>query len=466
MLHRTYTTLPVFLLLTLISGIPATRALAQDEPESADRIIAIVGRNRIILQSEIEQQAVQQKMQNPNFNDTEKCFMLQQAIIQKMLVEQADRDSVMVSDEDVEGTLDNKLRWFIQQYGSKERMEEAAGKTIYQIKEEFRDAIREQMVAEKMQGEVLDNVKVTPAEITAFYSKIPKDSLPFFPASVEVGQIVIDPPIEHEMDENAHARLEQIRKDIVENGKSFETEAIINSDDPGSRDNGGLIEGVTRNGGFAPEFAAATFKLQNGEISPIIKTKFGYHIIQMVNRKGDEADVRHILIRPEVVSADFQKAMNILDSVRTLLVTGKMSFAEAVGKFSTDEAAKRNGGMIADPYNGNTLLDMTKLDPAMVLLLDSMKIGDYSTPQIFMTDQHDKSCRIVMLRNRSAPHKANLQEDYSRIMEVALSQKKQTKMLQWVKDKMGSIYLKIYPPYNSCNCFADWHLPGDAVTGK
>lgn len=430
--------------------------------QSADKIIAVVGKNRIILQSELEIDLLQAKQQNPTINDSMKCYILQQKILQKMLLEQAERDSVMVNDEDVEGQIDNRLRYFVQLYGSKEKLEQMSGKTIYQIKEENRELIRDQMVSEKLQGTILENVKISPAEVDAFFNKIPVDSLPFFPATVEVGQIVIDPPVSKEMNDYAYQRLEGIRKQIADGTISFEHAAEINSDDPGSRDNGGRYDGVTRNGSWAPEFVAATFKLQNGDISPIIKTKFGYHIIQMIQRRGDEADIRHILIKPEVTSIDIQTALTRLDSIRNLVVTGKMTFPEAVGRYSTDEAAKRTGGMIADPNTGNTSLDMTKLDGAMVLMLDTMKQGDYSAPHIFLTDAHDKSCRIVYLRTRTTPHKANLRDDYSRLQEVALVQKKTQKMDQWVKSKLPTFYLWIAPEYRDCNSMKNWYAHGDS----
>ena len=424
--------------------------------ESADKIIAIVGKNRIILQSDLEIQAAQSKAQDPNYNDSDKCAILQQMIMQKMLMEQAERDSVRVSDEDVDGQLDNRLRYFTQLYGSKEKLEKVSGKTIYQLKEDYRDIIKDQMLAEKVQGTVLENVKITPAEVNDFYKKIPVDSLPFFPATVEVGQIVMDPKVSQEMENYAHEKIEGIRKEIITDGKSFETMAGIYSEDPGSRDNGGRYDGITRNGPWVAEFIAATFKLQNGEISPIVKTKFGYHIIQMINRKGDEADVRHILIKPTVTNGDYQAALVRLDSIRNILVSGKMTFPEAVGKFSTDDAAKRTGGMIADPATGVTELDMSKLDPVMVLLLDSMKQGSFSASHIFVNDQREKSCRIIYLRNRTAPHKANLKEDYGKIQEVALAQKKRMKLQSWVTAKIPTYYLKVDAEYQSCQAIKEW----------
>jgi len=424
---------------------------------SADKIVAIVGRNRIILQSDIDIQAAQIKQQEPaQYSDTVKCVLLQQMILKKMLMEQAERDSVLVSDEEVEGQLNNRLRYFIQLYGSKEKLEQASGKTLYQLKEDNRDIIREDMVSEKMQGEIMQHVKITPAEVEAFYNKIPKDSLPFYPAAVEVGQIVIDPPVSTELDAYAHTKIEDIRNQIVNGGKSFETLAGIYSNDPGSRDNGGRYDDVSRTGAFAPEFLTAAFKLQNGEISPIIKTKFGYHIIQMIQRKGDEADLRHILIRGEVTSGDFKATLAKLDSVRSQLVSGTISFPLAVGKYATDEASKRTGGMIADPQTGNTLLEINKLDPTMVLSIDSLQPGQYAQPQIFFNEAHEKSCRIIYLRSRTAPHKANLKDDYSKIQDVALQQKKAQKMQQWVITKLPTYYLRIDPDYQTCSVLQQW----------
>jgi peptidyl-prolyl cis-trans isomerase SurA len=425
--------------------------------QTLDKIIVKVGKNRIVLMSDLEMQLAQAVQQMPGSSeDSLRCALLHRMILEKMLMEQADRDSVNVSDNDVEGQLDNRIRYFTQVYGSKEKLEQISGKTIYQLKEDYREIIRDQMMGEKVQGTILEHVKITPAEVDAFYKKIPKDSLPLFPSTVEVGQIVIEPPVSLEMEEYAHQKIEDIRKNITSGKMNFETAAGFYSDDPGSRDNGGLYEGVEKNGPFAPEFKAAAFRLQNGEISPIVKTTFGYHIIQMVNRKGDAADLRHILIKPTVTSSDYNKALAKLDSIRKIIVSGKMTFPEAVGKFSTDEGAKRNGGMVSDPATGSTILDETKLDQGMVLMLDTLKEGEYSGAHIYMNEQREKSCRIVYLRNRTAPHAANLKDDYGKIQEVALAQKKQNKLQTWVKSKVSSFYLWIAPEYSNCDLIKDW----------
>lgn len=426
------------------------------QPTKLDNIAAVVGKNRIILQSDIMSQIEQMKQQDPSIGDDYACNLLQQMVLQKMLVEQAERDSVIVTNEDVDATLDNRIRYFISLYGSQERLEEISGKTIYQLKEENREVIRETMTAERMQGEILQNVKVTPAEVQSFFQQIPADSLPFFPATVEIGQVVIDPEVSPELDSYARAKLEGIRKDIVENDKSFEVMAGFYSDDPGSRDNGGLIEGMTRDGGFVVEFSTAAFKLQDGEISPLVKTKFGYHIIQMVKRKGDRADVRHILIRPERTTGDFQKALDRLDSVRAKLITGQITFQEAVNKYSTDEMSNRTGGMVADPQTGTTALEIDKLDPTLALMVDSLKPGSFSKPMIYTNERGEKSTRIVYMKNITTPHKANLTEDYSRIQQAALQKKKSDKMQEWIDDKAPTYYIKVAPEYQQCDVIKDW----------
>lgn len=452
----------VALLLLLLAAPFAGNA--QDLIGTADRIVAIVGKSRIVLQSDLDVQFTSMRAQDPTLDDSMKCYMLQQMIIQKLLVEQAERDSLPVSDDDVEGTIENRIRTFIRQYGSKEKLEEIAGKTIYQLKEENRELFKEQLLAERMQGKILENVKITPSEVQQFYNKIPVDSLPFFPASVEVGQIVIDPPVNPELDEYAKTKLADIRNQILMEGKSFETMAGLYSDDPGSRDNGGRYNDINRTGGgWAPEFVAAAFKLQNGDISPLVKTQFGYHIIQMIQRKGEVADVRHILIRPERTSGDFKRAAEKLDSVRSLLLAGTFTFPEAVGKFSTDEAAKNTGGMVINPQTGSAQLEIDALDPAMVLMLDTMKVGSYSMPQLFTTDRGERSMRIVYLKSRTEPHKANLKDDYSKIQQVALQQKQAKKTEEWLMSRLPNYYIKIDPEYAGCSNFARWQLANSAL---
>ena len=446
-----------FAALLIIFSAHNSFAQGQQVPQTADKILAIVGRNRIVLQSELEQNIAQlQQQNNVDFTDSMKSQLLQQIIMQKMLVEQAERDSLLVSDEEVEGTLDNRIRYYIRQYGSKEKMEQVIGKTTYQLKDENKDVVREQMMAEKEQNKLMEHIKITPGEVQAFYNKIPKDSLPFFPATIEVGQIVIDPPTSEELDKLAYNDLARIRERIVKEGANFETLVGTESQDPGSRDNGGLYTGVTRDGGFAKEFVSAAFRLQEGEISPIVKTKFGYHIILMVKRKGDQVDIRHILKMPQHTSADFEIAMKRLDSVRAQIVAGKLSFQEAVGKYTTDEQSKMTGGMIVDPQTSVTQLQVDQLDPALALGVDSLTVGAISQPQLYRNPLGEQSCRIVFLKSRTEPHKANMKDDYSKIQGVALSQKQNQKLEAWIDAKLPTYYLKIDPAYATTTTLQRW----------
>ncbi len=431
---------------------------AQDKA-AADKIIAVVGKSRIVLASDFEVEVARQKAENPAFTDSMRCLLLEQMLIRKLLIEQAERDSVMVSAEEIDANIENRMRHYIRAYGSKERLEEVAGKTVYQIKEDFRDAIGEQMIADKMQGTLLSNVKITPAEVRNFYEKMPKDSLPFFPATVEMGQIVVDPAVSPELDAYARQKLEDIRKQIVDEGKSFETMAGLYSDDPSGRDNGGDL-GTMRRNDFVPEFSAAAFRLQNGEISPIVKTRFGYHIVQMVSRQGEQAHLRHILIRPERSSADFRAALARLDSVRAQLIAGTIKFSEAVAKYSTDDAAKMTGGMVLDPVTGSSRLEVERLEPALALMVDSLAPGMYSQPQVFTKETGENSTRIVFMRSRTEPHKANLVDDYARIQEVALEQKKQQEMEKWVERRLPTYYIRIAPEYRTCPDLEAWNRAG------
>lgn len=450
---RIYTLGISILLLAFSSSV-----LAQTNGQSADRIIAKVGKGRIILQSDLEQNFAQYKAENPDINDSMKCPLLQEMIFKKILAEQADRDSVVVSEDEVDAIMDQRIRYYIGQAGSQERLEQYMGKTVYQMKDEFRDMIREDALAERMKGQIISAVKITPVEVKKYFDKIPADSLPYLPATVEIGQIVVDPPISPELDHYARTKLETLRQEIKDGSKKFEYVAQTESADPGSRDQGGDL-GFVERGKMVPEFEKAGFKLQVGEISPIVKTEFGYHIIQLLGRQGEKAHLRHILIRPERTSADFKLALLKLDSIRAQLITGKISFQIAVGKYSTDKESKNTGGMISDPRTNSSKLQIKDLDPAMVLAIDSLTSGSFSQPQIYANPYTgDKSCRIIYLKSRSQPHKANLVDDYGNIQDVALRQKQLDRQNEWLQEKLPTFYIKIDKEYQSCPELMPWVL--------
>ncbi len=430
----------------------------------ANKIIGQVG-NKIILQSDLNELFNQEKQGKPNLAEDAKCGMFYNLLAQQILIEQAGRDSVIVTDEEVSSILDNRIRAMMQQYGSKEAFEEAnGGRTIYQLKEEYRSFFKDKTVADKMQSQIMDKVKVTPQEINAFYQSLPQDSMPPFPATVEMGQIVIKPAVDPEVDQLAKEKLEGIRKEIVDNGKSFATMAGIYSMD-GTKDNGGEMD-ITRKE-VDPQFASAAYRLQPGEISPVIKSKFGYHIIQMVRRMGEEAKVRHIIIVPEVTNVDLQKGIKKLDSVRADLVSGKLSFAEAVGKYSTDEQSKMTGGMVYDNNTSSPILAIDGLDREMAQVVGELKVGEYSQPQIFVENPNtgSRATRILYMKNRTDPHLLNLKDDYGKIQQVALSKKQSEYIHKWINERIGTYYVKIAPEYQNCEELKEW-VKVSASAGK
>jgi peptidyl-prolyl cis-trans isomerase SurA len=442
----------------ILLGMLSVSGLALAQAQVADKIVGVVG-SKIILQSDVELQFENEKGNNPYLADSAKCAIVYNMLAQQILIEQADRDSVIVTDEEVEANLDQQVRYWINMAGgSKEALEKASGRTLYQMKEDSRQFFKDKAIADKMQGEIMKNIKITPSEVTAFFNQLPQDSLPKMPATVEIGQIVIKPDIAPEIDQLAKDKLEKIRKEIAEGGKSFSTMASIYSDDPGSRDQGGLIT-ISRTG-FDPQFVAAAYRLQPGEISPVIKSKFGYHIIKMERRMGDEAQVRHILIIPEVTTVDLDKTLKRMDSIRANLVSGKISFSEAVGKYSTDEQAKMTGGMIQSTNTGSTILQIDELkDPAVVSALSSLKVGEYGQPKVFSDPRtQGRACRILYLKSRTDPHQLNLKDDYNQIQQAALQKKQYEYLHNWVKERIGDYYIRIAPEYQGCYELRDWNL--------
>ncbi len=460
MINRVYKTA-----LALLTGvIVSSAAHAQEAGQVMDKIIGIVG-NKIILHSELQAQLEQMKTQSPALDEDKiSCDIMENLLGQKLLSEQADRDSVMVGEEELEGQLDNRIRYFVRQYGSEEKLLEITGKTVYQLKDQFRDIYREQLQAQKMQGQIMSAIKITPTEVRNFYDKIPVDSLPFYPAQVEVGQLVIKPPVSKEVEEYTIEKLEDIRKQLLEGKQSFDIMAGIYSEDPGSRDKGGDLGLMDRNE-LVPEFATAAFRLQNGEISPVVKTRFGYHIVQMVSRQGDKAKLRHILLKPAITGSDIKQGLVKLDSIRNLIVSGKLTFAEAVGKFSTDEQTKMTGGMFVNPENNSSFVEMNQLDPGAVLMVDTMKIGSYSNAMEY-NDQNsgDRVCRILYLKNRTEPHKANLKDDYNKIMQVALADKQNKKLFQWLDEHISAFYIMLDPEFASCDRLSSWVKASKSAT--
>ena len=443
----------IFSVLTL-SG--CVKSNAQVKKVLADKIVAQVG-DKIVLYSDIinlisDAKRQGQEAQLPPNPD---CVFLEGQLIQKALTLQAEKDSLPVTDEDVDAQIDNKIRYYLSQFGTKEIIEEIAGKTIYQMKEDFRPAIREQMLADQMRKKILENVKITPTEVKAFYDKIPKDSLSYYESEVEVSQIILSPKAAPEVEEYVSSQLYEYKRQVEAGTKRFDQLAKLYSEDPGSKDNGGEYNMNRNDKNVDPTFLSAAFKLKEGQISPVIKSKFGLHIIQMVSRNGDDAKLRHILKIPPVTDGEIQAALKKLDSIRSQVLNRTLTFGEAVNKYSDEENSKFNSGALQG-RDGSTYITIDQIeDKDLVLLIKDLKPGEYSKPMAY-EERGLKKARVVFLKTRTNPHRENLKEDYNKIAQRALELKKQQKLERWFREHLPDYFISIDKEYAGCQVLGDW----------
>jgi peptidyl-prolyl cis-trans isomerase SurA len=423
---------------------------AQTEKSVIDKVVATVG-SEIILLSEVQEQLSYSRQQQQEVPEDYACVVLQNLLVQKLLVNQAKLDSVVVRDEEVENQLDariERLRTYFNQ--DDKAIEEYYGQSVNAIKEQMRGDMRSQLLAERMQAQITEKATITPSEVKQFFNAIPSDSLPYFNSEVEVREIVYKPKVNDEEKAKARARIEEYRKRIMEGGESFADLAKKYSDDPGSGSNGGDL-GWQKRGTFVPEFEASVYKLEMDQISQIVETEFGFHIIQLLERRGNLVHARHILIKPEITEADLDLAIEKLDSVRQLILMNNMTFSAAVKIFGDKNTPSyNNDGRVANPRTGNTFFEVADLDTNIFFAIDGLDPGDVTEPVPFRAPDGSRYFRLVRLQSRSKPHKADLQHDYNRIQAAALEQKKGAYIERWVLDKLQKTYLSIGNLYQNC----------------
>lgn len=436
----------ILLSFLLLTGFHA--AMAQPKKVVGDKIIGVVG-DRIILKSDIDNQIADAKRQEMELPPNPECFLMQQLVVNKLLALQADKDSIPVGEDEIEADIDNRIRFFIQQYGSKEVIEQITGKTIYQFREEMRAPIKESKLAGAMRNKIVDNIKITPAEVKAYFEKIPADSLAFYETELELGEIVVYPKAGREMEEYAQEELNEFKRMVERKEKKFETLASLYTDDPGSKQSGGMYVLNKKDNQWDPTFFTTALSLKEGQISRVIKSKFGYHIIQCVSRQGEEITVRHILKVPKINQEDIQQEILKLDSVRLLLTEGRLTFGEAVSKFSDAEQSKFTGGRKMAP-DGSSALTIDQLDKDQVALIDALQPGGFSKPTAFTDERGKKGVRILYLISRSEPHRENLREDYGKIAARALEQKKAQQLEQWFRKNASGFYIHLDEQYKRC----------------
>ncbi len=436
-----------FVLLTSVSAFAQHKVVA-------DKIIGIVG-DKVILQSDITNAITDlQRQQNMQIPPNVECYIMEQQLISKAMVVQAGKDSIEVPEEEVEALLDNQVRGFINQYGSKEALEEIAGRTIYQIKEDFRPGFRERELNKKMQAKIVDGIKITPQEVKAYFDKIPKDSLPLYESEVEIGEIIAFPKASRDLEKLAMDDLAEYKREAESGKAKFESLASLYTDDPGSKSTGGQYNINRTEKTWDPAFINQAFRLKEGQISPVFKSKFGYHIIQMVSRAGDDAVVRHILLIPKVTDTEMNEGVQKLDSVRNMLVSGSINFGAAVARYSEDDNSKFTGGM-RQGQNGN-FLTIDQLDKDVVAALKNLKVGNYSKPTPYVDEKGKKGVRLAYLKSRTEPHRENLKDDYDRVAQRAISFKKQDALEKWFAEKIPTYYLMIDNEYGSCETLKNW----------
>ncbi|MCU0360555.1 MAG: peptidylprolyl isomerase [Bacteroidia bacterium] len=427
----------------------------QAQSEVIDRVIAVVGKYPILL-SDLQSSMLQRENQGL---PPDKCRAFEMLLYQKLLVAQADRDSVTVSDAEVDQELSRRMAFFIQQFGSEEKLEEFYGKRTNVIKDELRADVQEQMLAERMAGQISGNTKVSPAEIREFYNAMPEDSLPLVESEVELQQLVRKPVWSKEAKEEAKALLESYRQRVIKGQASMSTLARLYSEDPGSAREGGIYKNVSR-GTMEPAFDATAFRLKNGEISEVFETSYGYHFIELVQRKGEVVDLRHILIIPKMTASDFFTCKRELDTLYKEMNEGKISFEDAVKKYSDDKDTKQNAGLMINPRTASTKFDneiLSQLDQNLIVTLAGMNVGDISKPMEFMDMDGKRAYRILKLKNRIDPHRTNLKDDYQKLATMAVAEKNRKLIKDWIKKRSATTYIKLDTGFD-CTYENNWTI--------
>lgn len=434
-------------------------AKAQDKGNQqklvVDQVVATVGGN-IILLSDVENEYIQYLLQgNTKGGSVLRCRILEELLFQKLLLVQAEIDSVVVTDKQVDNEVERRMRYFITQIGTKEKLEQYFGKSLLEIKEDMKDRTREHLKIQEVQSKITADVKVTPSEVEKFFDNIPHDSLPLISAEYEIAQIVKKPPVSDAEINLVKQKLEDIRTRIIKDGADFSTLANLYSMDPGSMTKGGDL-GLIGRGETNAEFEATAFSLKPNEVSPVIKTENGYHIIQMIERRGEFVHVKHILIIPQPTADDLAKARKDLENIASLIQKDSITFEKAAAKYS-DDPTKNNNGLLSNPSTGTSTFEASEVDPAIFFVVDKLKVGEMSSPTLF-TDESDqrKAYRLLYLKSRTAPHSANLKDDYPKIQNMVTAFRQNEEINKWIKKKSGNTFIKISPDYLSCSFQYDW----------
>lgn len=443
-------------ILTILIVFLASVNLLFAQGITINKVVAVVGDN-IILQSDIEREYSNYILQGGKEDPEIKCQVLQQMLTQKLLTQQAVIDSVTVTDDEVTNEVDRRMRVFIQRAGGQEKLEQFLNRSVLQYKDEIRPDVKEQLVANKMHGKITENISVTPLEVKRYFESIPKDSLPDYNAEVEVGEVVVYPKLTKAEKESFKNKAEALRA-RVKAGEDFATLARLYSQDPGSAPEGGDLGFFDRTA-MVKEFTALAFKLKQGELSPVFETEYGFHFLQVLERRGEQVRARHILIKTEPTPASLDRAKLHIDSIYQMVADKKIPFSTAASLYSDNNDTKYNGGMLMNAENvqtRTTYIPTDKLEPSVFFAIDTMKVDSYSKPYRFTARDGKEGYRFVYLKSKTTPHKANLDQDYPKIKEIAFEDKLDRRVSEWFEKRRQSTYVKIDPEYQPCQGLKMW----------
>lgn len=441
----------VYTILTLgLVGIFTSNA----QDNMIDNIIAVVG-NQVVLKSDVENRFLSLQAQGYTSGSVDlKTEIFEDLLIQKLMIAQAQIDSIEVTDQEVENDLDRKMEMYIQRIGSKEKLEQYFNKTILEMKNDLRDDTRDEKIKEKMQAEITKDIHTTPAEVREYFNSIKEDSLPIIPGELQIQQVVKYPQISDEEKDRIREKLRSFR-DRIANGESFATLAVLYSEDPGSAQRGGELDYMPR-ANLVPEFANVAFNLKTDKVSKIVETEYGFHIIQLIDRKGERINVRHILLKPKIEEEKRKLAEKQLDSIADLVRNGKMEFDEAAFYFSDDKDTRNNGGLIINPYTATSKFEKDNLPPAIAQQVNKLKTNEISAAFLDATEGKE-AYKIIKIKSETKSHKANLSDDWSQFENMLQATKQQEILNKWIKEKQSNTYVHIDDTYKNAKFrFKGW----------
>ena len=420
--------------------------------QSVDRIEAIIG-DEVVLKSDIENQYLQYLNQGNIKSMSVKCELIEDILFQKLLVNQAKLDSIQVSSEEVDDQVTQRINYFIDQLGSINEIEKYFNKTKSEIEAELNDMIRDQILSQKMQNKITSDISITPSEVREIFSKQMLNDIPEIPTKVEVSQLVIKPIISEKQKNELKSKLNSFR-DRVYNGEDFAMLATLYSDDPGSSSRGGELGFVDR-GSLVPEFERAAFRLKEGEISEVIKSIYGYHIIQLISRRGEQINVRHILLKPKTSFNSLAEAKSRINKIKGEIDSGDISFEDAIEKYSED-INKNNGGKLINQQDMSTLHILDDLNSSFKYKISNLKVNELSEPLQLKDNENQDVYKIIRVNKLIKSHKANLSDDFSLIKQFAINFKKQNELMQWIQNTVSDTYIVFVHDLSDCNFKNKW----------